>query len=121
MKKEILIIDDSKIVRQYHKEILQDMGYGIDEAENGMEALEKSLSKKYSLFLVDVNMPIMDGYTFIEKIRKLEHFFLTPIIMISTEAEEMDKKKAYEVGATLYYIKPIKPDILGIAIKVLLS
>lgn len=116
---KLMVIDDSKTVRQYHTEILKDAGFTVDEAENGMEGLEKSSGEKYGLFLVDINMPVMDGYSFVENIRKNEHFSSTPIIMISTEAEEQDKLKAYEAGANIYYIKPVKPDDLKACVNIL--
>jgi len=115
----IMVIDDSKTVRQYHKQILADTGYEVLEAENGMEAYEKCLDKNVDLFIVDINMPIMDGYSFVENIRKIEMFKVTPIVMISTEAEDQDKEKAYQAGANLYYIKPVKPDVLTSCAKIL--
>ena len=58
----IMVVDDSKTVRSYHGSILKSMGIDVLEAENGMEALEKSLGAEVDLYLVDVNMPVMDGY-----------------------------------------------------------
>lgn len=117
--KKVLVVDDSKTVRSYHKEILSSSGYSVEEAENGMEAVEKSIDGGYNLFLVDVNMPVMDGYSFVEELRKNENTKLTPVIMISTEAEEIDKNKAYQAGANIYYIKPVKPNILISSAKIL--
>ncbi len=117
--KNVLVVDDSKTVRSYHKEILSSAGYKVEEAENGMEAVEKSIDVDFSLFLVDVNMPIMDGYSFVEELRKSDKNRLTPVIMISTEAEDMDKNRAYEAGSNIYYIKPVKPDILISSAKIL--
>lgn len=116
---QILVIDDSKTVRQFHKEILADAGHGVAEAENGMEGLEKCADGEFDLFLVDINMPVMDGYSFVETVRKNERFKLTPIVMISTESEDMDKSKAYNVGANIYFIKPVRPDELNICTKIL--
>jgi len=99
---KVLVVDDSKTVRIYHKQILKDAGFDVEEAENGMEALEKSVNNNYSLYLVDVNMPIMDGYTFVNNIRNKNN--LVPIIMISTEAESIDMDKAFESGANLYFL-----------------
>jgi len=110
--KRVLIVDDSKTVRNYHKHILADAGYDVHEAENGMEALEKVLDNRFALFLVDINMPVMDGYRFVESLRKDPEYTTTPVIMISTEAEEEDREKGYRVGVNLYYVKPVKPDAL---------
>ncbi len=110
--KKVLVVDDSKTVRQYHREILKQKGYDVSEAENGMEALEKSLVNKYELFLVDINMPVMDGYSFVKELRVNESYRFTPVIMISTEAEDHDRISAYKNGANLYFTKPVKPDDL---------
>jgi two-component system chemotaxis response regulator CheY len=106
-----LIIDDSKTVRVYHKDILQKAGFDVNEAENGMEGLEKCLNNAYDLYLVDINMPIMDGYTFVERLR--EQDATASVVMISTEAEEGDRFGAFKVGATAYMLKPVKPDALA--------
>ncbi len=110
--KKILVVDDSKTVRLYHKDILERNGFEVDEAENGLEALEKSMVNEYGLMLVDVNMPVMDGYSYVSKLREETSHTLAPVIMISTEAEEHDRLDAYKNGANLYFIKPIKPDML---------
>ena len=115
----IMIVDDSKTVRNYHGAILKSMGLDIVEAENGMEALEKSLDNRIDLYLVDVNMPIMDGYSFIQDLRKQENNKTVPVIMVTTQAKEEDKMNAYEVGANLFETKPIKPDQLKTYIDIL--
>ena len=118
--RKTMVIDDSKTVRSYHKALLSAENLDVVEAENGMEAIEKSLDGDIELFLVDVNMPIMDGYTFVKEIRQKEEYKHTPIIMITTQAHESDKKEAFRMGANLFEIKPIKPDILKSFIKILL-
>lgn len=117
--KRIMVIDDSKTVRFYHRDILLKAGYEVIEAENGMEALEKLAGDDFDLYLVDINMPIMDGYTFVDKLR--ENNLNSPVIMISTEAEQRDREQAYKVGATAYFIKPVKPDELCLFVKILTS
>lgn len=120
MAKRVLVVDDSKTVRVYHRQILEDSGYTVEEAENGMEALEKSAGAPYDLYLIDVNMPVMDGYTFVQNLRSNEESTLAPVIMISTEAEMMDMEKAFQAGANLYFIKPVRPDDLVINAKMLM-
>ena len=110
---KVLIIDDSKTVRDYHKYIFEDAKIECIEAENGMEGLEKIASdNSVDMFLVDINMPIMDGYSFVEKLRENPNYATTPVIMISTEAEKQDRQKAYASGANCYFVKPVKPDSL---------
>ena len=117
----VMVVDDSKTVRSYHKSILNEMGIDVVEAENGMEALERSLDNDVGLYLVDVNMPIMDGYSFITELRKQVDRKLTPVIMITTQHEEIDKTEAYKVGANLFETKPIKPDRLKAYLQLLLK
>jgi len=117
----IMVVDDSKTVRSYHGSILKSMGLDVLEAENGMEALEKSLGAKVDLYLVDVNMPIMDGYSFIKDLRKQDAHKIVPIIMITTQAKEEDKINAYTVGANLFETKPIRPEQLQAYIDILVK
>jgi len=117
----IMVVDDSKTVRKYHSAILNGMGMEIIEAENGMEALEKSLGVSVDLYLVDVNMPIMDGYSFIKDLRKQENHKVAPVIMVTTQAKDIDKENAYKVGANLFETKPIKPDQLQAYIDILVK
>lgn len=117
----VMIVDDSKTVRSYHGMILREFGLTVIEAENGMEALEKSLDDTVDLFLVDVNMPIMDGYSFVGELRRQSTNATTPVIMITTQEETIDKLEAYRVGANLFETKPIKPDALKGYLELLLN
>ncbi len=117
----VMVVDDSKTVRSYHGSILKSMGIDVVEAENGMEALEKSLDSNIDLYLVDVNMPIMDGYSFIQDLRKQENHKTVPVIMITTQAKEEDKVNAFKVGANIFETKPIKPNQLQAYIEILIN
>jgi two-component system chemotaxis response regulator CheY len=109
--KTILVIDDAATVRMYHRHILEGAGYQVDEAINGIEALEKALVQNYDLFLVDINMPKLDGYGFLRQLRS-QDITQAPAIMVSTESAKNDEMLAYNAGANLYLIKPTKPDEL---------
>ncbi len=117
----IMVVDDSKTVRSYHGSILKSMGMDILEAENGMEALEKSLNVEVDLYLVDVNMPVMDGYSFIKDLRKQENHKTVPVIMITTQSKDEDRINAYKVGANLFETKPIRPNQLQAYIDILVK
>lgn len=117
----VMVVDDSKTVRSYHGSILRNLGVHVIEAENGMEALEKSLDNMIDLYLVDVNMPIMDGYSFVSELRRQPAHQITPIIMITTQEEDVDKIEAFKVGANLFETKPIKPDALSDYLHLLLN
>jgi two-component system chemotaxis response regulator CheY len=118
--KPILIVDDAATVRMYHRSILEAAGYKVEEAVNGVEALEKSLQASFGLYVVDVNMPKLDGYGFLRELRA-QDTFQAPAIMISTEAETSDHKRAYEAGANAYLVKPVKPDQLLMYAKLLVG
>jgi two-component system chemotaxis response regulator CheY len=118
---KVMVVDDSKTVRNYHGTILKSMGLDIVEAENGMEALERSLDADIDLYLVDVNMPIMDGYSFIKDLRKQDNHKIVPIIMVTTQEKDEDKINAYSVGANLFETKPIKPEQLQAYIDILVK
>jgi two-component system, chemotaxis family, chemotaxis protein CheY len=119
--KRILIVDDAATVRMYHRGILELAGYVVEEAVNGIEALEKALTTPYDLYLVDVNMPKMDGYAFLRELRGHTDLAQPPAVMISTEAEVVDRTKAYEAGANFYILKPTRPDSLVGHVRVLLG
>jgi two-component system chemotaxis response regulator CheY len=118
--KRILIIDDAATVRLYHRNILEEAGYEVDEAINGVEALEKALQASFDLYIVDVNMPKLDGYGFLRELRN-QDAPQVPAIMVSTEATPSDRKRAYAAGANLYLVKPTRPEQLVAPIALLLG
>jgi len=118
--KRILIVDDAATVRMYHRNLLEAAGYAVEEAVNGVEALEKSLQQPFDLYVVDINMPKLDGYGFLRELRG-QDIFQAPAIMVSTEAESNDHQQAYAVGANAYLIKPVKPEQLLIHVKLLIG
>jgi two-component system chemotaxis response regulator CheY len=121
MAKRILIADDSKIVRSLHSYILESAGYECHAAPNGYVALELLRPDHFDLVITDLNMPRMDGYALIEKIREQEEFRTLPIIVISTEEEARDKQKGFEAGANIYIVKPAKPRELVMNVQMLLG
>jgi two-component system chemotaxis response regulator CheY len=106
--KRILLVDDAATVRMYHREILESAGYAVEEAWNGIEALEKALQAPFDLYLVDVNMPKLDGYGFLRELRQ-QDIPQMPAIMVSTESEARDELQACRAGANSYLIKPVSP------------
>ena len=113
--KRVLLIDDAATIRLYHRMILEPLGFEVEEAANGYEALEKIASRPFDLLLLDVNMPVMDGYTLLKSLRQGEDVNNDiPTIMISTESEARDAHAAYLVGANLYLNKPLKPQVLAL-------
>jgi two-component system chemotaxis response regulator CheY len=118
--KRILLVDDAATVRMYHRDILESAGYTVEEAWNGIEALEKALQSPFDLYLVDVNMPKLDGYGFLRELRQQEGAQM-PAIIVSTEAEARDEFEAYRAGANGYLIKPVSPSQLLTHVRLMLG
>jgi two-component system chemotaxis response regulator CheY len=118
--KRILIIDDAATVRMYHRGILESAGYAVEEAMNGIEALEKTLNTPFDLYVVDVNMPKLNGYGFLGELRRQE-IPQQPAIVVSTEAAPGDEAAAYRAGANGYLIKPVQPARLLTYVRLMLG
>jgi two-component system, chemotaxis family, chemotaxis protein CheY len=106
-KKTILVVDDANLVRLYYRSILEAAGFQVEEALNGLEAIEKLLNAPADLLIVDINMPQMDGLTFLEVLRQKElPLSATPALVTSTEAGQKDFDAARKAGANYYLVKP---------------
>jgi two-component system chemotaxis response regulator CheY len=103
----VLIVDDATVVRLYYRQILTAEGYDVEEAINGVEGLEKAIQTPFDLCIVDVNMPIMDGYSFLHALRQETITHSIPALMTSTEAEAADRDAARQAGANFYLVKPV--------------
>jgi two-component system chemotaxis response regulator CheY len=112
-KKRILVVDDAALARMYYRDVLQSAGYEVEEALNGLEALEKLLGAPVDLLIVDVNMPQMDGFTFLKVLRRQSlPLSGVPALVITTEAAASDRAAAQTAGANYYLVKPVKPETL---------
>ena len=118
--RKVMIVDDAATIRRYHRMIVEGAGFLVEEAFNGVEALERGVTDEIGLFLVDVNMPEMNGYQFVTELRSSSEHRATPVIMISTEAEAMDAEKAMAIGANFYLVKPAIPETLTECLHVLM-
>jgi len=120
--KRILIVDDAATVRMYYRFILEEAGYLVMEAVNGIEAMEKALQEgSFDLYIVDVNMPKQDGYGFLRDLRGREELLQAPALMVSTESAAHDRTRAYAAGANRYLVKPVKPEELLLNCRLLLG
>ena len=109
----IMVVDDANLVRLYYRRILEAAGYEVDEAFNGLEALEKLLENPPDVLIVDVNMPQMDGFTFLAALRKQPlPTSAIPALVTSTEAGAQDKAAARAAGANFYLVKPVSDAVL---------
>lgn len=107
--KQILCVEDSTSVRKLVAFALKSKGYSVLSAENGLEGLEKLAQANVNAIVLDINMPKMDGFEFLTKIRADETCQQIPVIMLTTEGQDEDRAKALELGATNYLVKPFKP------------
>ena len=108
-QKTILVIDDASLVRLYYRTTLAAAGFQVEEAMNGLEALEKLLSIPVHLLIVDINMPQMDGFTFLQAVRRKNRAVASiPALVTSTESAETDFAAARAAGANYYLVKPIE-------------
>jgi two-component system, chemotaxis family, chemotaxis protein CheY len=104
----VLVVDDSSLVRLYYRTALEEAGFQVEQAINGIEAMEKVLSEPFDLVIVDVNMPRMDGFTFLRSLRSGAAGVATvPALMISTESDVQDVSEARAAGANFYLVKPV--------------
>jgi two-component system chemotaxis response regulator CheY len=107
-KTRILVVDDSSLVRLYYRSALEKAGFEVEQAINGIEAIERVLSQPFDLVIVDVNMPRMDGFTFLRSLRcRAADVAMLPALVISTESEMQDIAEARASGANFYLVKPV--------------
>ncbi len=122
MSKHILIVDDSRTVRNLVAFIMKSEGYKVTTAEDGLDGLEKLYSCDcVDLIISDINMPRMDGFTFIKTVREQEKYRDIPIAVLSTEGQEKDIQQGISLGANLYMVKPAQPEKMVKNVKMLLG
>jgi two-component system chemotaxis response regulator CheY len=109
MAKTILIVDDSASLRQVVGIALKGAGYDVIEACDGKDALTKLDGRKIHLIISDVNMPNMDGITFVKQMKTLPAYKFTPVIMLTTEAGDGKKAEGQAAGAKAWVVKPFQP------------
>ncbi len=111
--KRVLVVDDASLVRMYYRAALERAGFRVDEALNGLEAIELLLLTTFDLLIVDINMPQMDGLTFLKTVRaKALPASAIPALVTSTEAEPQRIAAAMAAGANLYIKKPLSAQAL---------
>ena len=121
MEEHILVVDDSPTIRSAVSFCLRNAGYEVSEAKDGKDGLKKLESMKESrqglaLIVTDINMPQMDGITFIKNVKKSNFRFL-PILVFTTESKKSMLEKGRAVGASGWLVKPFQPEQLLWAVK----
>jgi two-component system, chemotaxis family, chemotaxis protein CheY len=111
----VLVIDDSSLVRLFYRKALEATGFEVIEAINGIEGMEKALSQTFDLVIVDVNMPRMDGFSFLRTLRRSARDVASiPALIVTTEAGAQDIADARTAGANFYLVKPVSDaDLVG--------
>jgi two-component system chemotaxis response regulator CheY len=109
MAKTVMIVDDSASLRQVVRMALSGAGYQVMDAGDGQEALDKLNGSKVHLVISDVNMPRMDGITFVKTLKQKPEYRFLPVIMLTTEAGEARKDEGRAAGAKAWMIKPFQP------------
>lgn len=117
MSKKIMIVDDSASVRQLVTFALKGGGYEVVEGCDGQDALNKLQGQRVHLIISDVNMPNMDGITFLKALKQSPEHKFTPVLMLTTESQEAKKQEGKEAGAKAWMVKPFEPPQLLSAVQ----
>ncbi len=112
MANVIMTVDDSVSMRHMVRATLQQAGYTVVEAADGLEALDYAREHPVDLVLTDVNMPRMDGITLVNELRALPSYRLTPVLLLTTESSQERRMAGKRAGATGWIVKPFNPDQL---------
>ena len=114
----LLIVDDEARIRDLIRKYAAVEGYNVEEASNGMEAIEKCRQKNYDLIIMDVMMPELDGFSACREIRRKSQ---VPVIMLSARGEEYDRIHGFELGIDDYVVKPFSPRELMMRVSAVLK
>jgi two-component system chemotaxis sensor kinase CheA len=101
----VLVVDDSLTTRMLEQSILESAGYKVDLATSAEQALDKARGRRYSLFLVDVEMPGMNGFEFVARTRADPVLRHTPSMLVTSRAAPEDRRRGEQVGASAYVVK----------------
>ena len=117
MSKTILTVDDSKSMRQAVRFALEPLGYGIVEAEDGVDGLEKLAENHVDLVITDLNMPNLDGIEFIAAVRDSGNYTGLPLVMLTTEGQAEKMRAGKKAGASGWIVKPFNELQLELTVK----
>ena len=121
MSKTILVVDDSASLRQVVGIALKSAGYETIDACDGKDALSKLDGRKINLIISDVNMPNMDGISFLKAAKQIPAYKFTPVIMLTTEAGDAKKAEGKAAGAKAWVVKPFLPTQMLTAVSKLIQ
>lgn len=117
----ILVVEDEPDIRELISLTLQFGGFKVVQAANGEEALQKAIEVRPDLILMDVRMPIMDGFEACQELKRQPQTQDIPVVFLSAKGQDADIKKGYEVGAVAYWLKPFSPEHLPLQLNDILA
>jgi len=121
MSRKVLAVDDSSSIRKMVEFSLKSKGFQVNTAVDGQEALELLAKDKPDVIILDINMPRLDGFGFLKKVKADAGYAAIPILMLTTEGQEADMETALALGAKHYIVKPFKPSELIAAVEMLVQ
>ncbi len=110
--KKVLVVDDSETIRQHVSEALTRVGFQVVEASDGAAGLQRAQQHDFSMIILDVNMPLLNGLEMLERLKKDPKTASVPVLMLTTEAQRSMIERARQNGAKAWLIKPIKVESL---------
>ncbi len=119
--KRVLVVDDNPVSRELVREVLETSNLRVLEASNGKEALDAIARDSPDVVLMDIQMPVLDGYEFMHALRQIPHLSSLPVIALTAMAMQEDREKAHRLGFADYITKPINAGELRNKIQILLS
>jgi len=123
MAKKVMIVDDSKMIRQLVRVTLEGAHYEVGEADDGKAALQKLLEFSPNMIICDVNMPNLNGLEFVKAVKSEEAYGahkLIPIVMLTTETSEEKRNMGQTSGAKAWMVKPFQPErVLSVVEKII--
>jgi CheY-like chemotaxis protein len=109
MAKKVLVVDDDELVLIAIQELLTPLGFSVTTCPSGPDALQRAGSDRFDLIILDVIMPEMDGFEVCQRIRQIDSYTETPVMMLTAKSGDQDRQRGMEAGANLYLPKPISP------------
>ena len=115
--KKVLVVDDSETIRQHVAEALTRVGFQVIEASDGAAGLQRTEQHEFSMIILDVNMPLLNGLEMLEKLRTDARWKTLPVVMLTTEGQPALIERAKKAGAKGWIIKPFKAELLVAAVQ----
>lgn len=116
----VLVVDDEELIRTFVRVVLEQAGFEVCEASNGLQAVEQFVSRRPDLIVMDVGMPVMDGFSACSKLRESAQGARVPILIMTALDDADSIARAYEHGATDFIVKPMNAAILGHRVRYML-